>query len=630
MKKLLKFITVSCLAVILFSISVNFTLGAPSIPGSSKNESELEKCTEDYNEYNHESIINSRKCIIDYAIKTKDFTVCEREWPDKINKYLKNSCIDQFSLRYNDKELCEKFTKASETTSIENKKYICYERLNTDAISFEKCENEIVTEVQSECVFFLARLNNEPGLCFAIKSDDVRKTCLEQYTPEIYKQEKSTEQLKQYCDGVWQYADSSRVIGDNCVTETALQYNNPEFCKISNTYIGFVGPCIEKVASKNNDPSMCNAIPVETNVQEGYKMRCFTQVAIDNNNPEACLSIEEGERRASCIVDVAEKYENGTACDLIESEISKKICIANVSDDEVDEVSETSESYSSEKSYDCGSLNVKDCLIRLAMTNDDPSYCDEIEDEFGNANCLKSVAVTSKIPEICYELKKESEASEQLKMFRITQEECLKNAGVEYGSKNTNLAIFILLAVFIISIGIHIIIFNRKIGIILVPIIGLLTLGAGEMIGDYKLLYTVGFFAHFFELIIILNLSMIGVNFLYNSVKQRGVNTLSYYILYILGILVPITLPLLRAFTDRGPVGSFYIKSLGIPMELLSHFGHVAIAGIPFLFCIYLLIKIKRRMPHKEGVSAIKIAMVLLLLGALFDIAVLFSPFLIV
>ncbi len=49
--------------------------------------------------------------------------------------------------------------------------------------------------------------------------------------------------------------------------------------------------CYCLIASKKNDPAICNEVPMTNDMQAYLKIDCLWEVAIRNNNPEACRQI---------------------------------------------------------------------------------------------------------------------------------------------------------------------------------------------------------------------------------------------------------------------------------------------------------------------------------------------------
>ncbi len=46
--------------------------------------------------------------------------------------------------------------------------------------------------------------------------------------------------------------------------------------------------CYLLIASKKNDPAICNEVPDTSDMQAYLKVDCLWEVAIKNNNPDAC------------------------------------------------------------------------------------------------------------------------------------------------------------------------------------------------------------------------------------------------------------------------------------------------------------------------------------------------------
>jgi hypothetical protein len=515
-------------------------------------------------------------CIEDIALELKDLSICEEA------SYAFD-CYIEFALRYDDERICD-ISIAGDSW-----KSTCHELVNPTTKTLEGCMELMDYKRQSECIFSLARQNNNAELCSDIYTPNIKEQCevfFPDWTPEPQESDIQTDTSKNPCEGS---IVKNYISKDVCNQLQAKKTNNPQLC----FYIEDIEIKEKCLATNSDSAELCEAIQNEETkkscylsaainsgnadfcykTRDSYQEGCIRTVLHQTGNIDICLKMKEtsGNTREfdECVSEIAKTEKNVSYCDEIENSSTKAACKRNAFID-------------TENSEDCldlpGQEERDQCLFSQAQYRDISeagSICGQITDSELKFNCVP------KNVEGCNMLSKKTEGIAK----QYSRERCYQIAHYSeaFGGK-TIFAMLMALMALVITLYIHIKVFRSPIEpwsntIFITPFIPLATYYGFAALGLFEFINT---FVFSIELIFYLNVILLAVQLLSQGASNLYKNPFIAGIKTVIGVSIPIILYFTFLQTMTYAAESQYIFMYHISYANRIYFL-IAVAGITFL-----------------------------------------------
>jgi len=243
----------------------------------------------------------------------------------------------QKAVKENDPSICAKIEDEDQGKT-QKRRDRCYEEIAIEYNNPMNCMEIQDQARQDNCDKAIAITNKEPDLCEVI--DDVWKKndCFMQVAevkedPLICGKIDDNNRNKSMCYSKVAVARKNQEICGNidkeseklgCIADVASVKEDLELCETLKEYDSTYYSCTSAIASKQNNPDLCNNLAVTKS--RNYKNACFEDTAIMAKDYKTCELIEDTDDRDSCLSKIGRNNKIPEACEKITDEKRKEIC----------------------------------------------------------------------------------------------------------------------------------------------------------------------------------------------------------------------------------------------------------------------------------------------------------------